>query len=350
MCPRITHWGRVTHLCVGKLIIIGSDNGLSPDRRQAIIWTNAGSLSIGPLRTYFSENVIKIEQFSLKKMHVKMSSTRWSPSCLGLKLIREIYEKWCDTWYILQQYSMQLKSYRFSKYLLNNVPPRRQFGSSRPPMTAVHIETGMLSFWWNFRHWLHWKLSIWQLSVQPETKISSKLPRFRFSVWRRQNPVPPIVCTLVIHGYIFVIHERKLCHLTISNNVDLTVTTTPNYFRLYSLAKMEPSIRALNISIRIILTAPISIPTIGTFSCRRVFWQKLHYHPVQDTSSYILPMCVCPGVCTLFGFSRNENDQYVMYILRELNTFSAFWIRYLWLRWKIVGLVGQPGHQIAEGR
>ena len=42
----LTHWGRVTHICVGKLVIIGSDNGLSPDRRQAIISTNAGLLSI----------------------------------------------------------------------------------------------------------------------------------------------------------------------------------------------------------------------------------------------------------------------------------------------------------------
>ena len=32
----LTHWGRVTHICVGKLIL-GSDNGLSPGRRQAII-------------------------------------------------------------------------------------------------------------------------------------------------------------------------------------------------------------------------------------------------------------------------------------------------------------------------
>ena len=38
----LTHWGRVTHICVGKLTIIGSDNGLSPERRQAIIWTNIG--------------------------------------------------------------------------------------------------------------------------------------------------------------------------------------------------------------------------------------------------------------------------------------------------------------------
>ena len=31
----LTHWGRVTHICVGKQTIIGSDNGLSPGRRQA---------------------------------------------------------------------------------------------------------------------------------------------------------------------------------------------------------------------------------------------------------------------------------------------------------------------------
>ena len=78
--------GRVTHICVGKLIIIGSDNGLSPDRRQAIIRTNARLLSIGPLRTHFNENLIKIQQFLLKKMHVKMSSAKWRPTCLGLNV------------------------------------------------------------------------------------------------------------------------------------------------------------------------------------------------------------------------------------------------------------------------
>ena len=43
----LTHWGRVTHICVGNLTIIGSDNGLSPGRRQAITCTNAGILLIG---------------------------------------------------------------------------------------------------------------------------------------------------------------------------------------------------------------------------------------------------------------------------------------------------------------
>ena len=42
----LTHWGRLTHICVSKLTIIGSDNGLSPGRHQAIIWTNAGILLI----------------------------------------------------------------------------------------------------------------------------------------------------------------------------------------------------------------------------------------------------------------------------------------------------------------
>ena len=57
----------MTHICVIKLAIIGSDNGLSPDRRQAIIWTNAGILLVGPLGTNFSEILIKIHAFSLKK-------------------------------------------------------------------------------------------------------------------------------------------------------------------------------------------------------------------------------------------------------------------------------------------
>ena len=85
----LTHWGRATHICISNLTIIGSDNGLSPGRRQAIIWTNAQLLSIGPLQTYFNENLIKIQQFSLKKMHMKMSSAKWCPSCLGLNVLKE---------------------------------------------------------------------------------------------------------------------------------------------------------------------------------------------------------------------------------------------------------------------
>ena len=75
----LTHWGRATHICVGKLTTIGSDNGLSPGRRQAIIWTNAGILLIGPLGTNVSEILIGIQTFSFKQMHLKMSSAKWRP-------------------------------------------------------------------------------------------------------------------------------------------------------------------------------------------------------------------------------------------------------------------------------
>ena len=83
----LTHWGRVTHICVTKLIIIASDNGLSPGRCQAIIWTNAGILFIGHLRTNFSEIVIGIHTFSLKKIHWNVSSGKWRPFCLGLNVL-----------------------------------------------------------------------------------------------------------------------------------------------------------------------------------------------------------------------------------------------------------------------
>ena len=56
----------------------------TPQRRQAIIWTNAGILLIGPLWTNFSEIWIKIQTLSFKKMHLKMSSAKWRLFRLGL--------------------------------------------------------------------------------------------------------------------------------------------------------------------------------------------------------------------------------------------------------------------------
>ena len=84
----LTHWGPVTHICVVKLTIIGSDNGLSPGRRQALIWTNAVILLIGPLGTNFIAILIEIIIVSFKKMRLKVSSAiRW-PFCLGLNVLR----------------------------------------------------------------------------------------------------------------------------------------------------------------------------------------------------------------------------------------------------------------------
>ena len=77
----------MTHTCVSKLTIICSDNGLSPDLHQAIIWTNAKILLIGPLGTNFSEILIEILTFSFKKMPLKVLSAKWWPFCLGLNVL-----------------------------------------------------------------------------------------------------------------------------------------------------------------------------------------------------------------------------------------------------------------------
>ena len=77
------------HICVSKLTIIGSDNGLLPDRRQAIIWTNAGILVIRTLGTNLSEILSEIDTLLFKKMHLKMSCVKLRPFCLGLNVLKD---------------------------------------------------------------------------------------------------------------------------------------------------------------------------------------------------------------------------------------------------------------------
>ena len=83
--PSLTHWGQVTHICVNRPTIIRSDNGLSPGRHHAIIWTNNEILLIGPLGTNFSEILIKF--YTFRNMHVKMLPRKWWPFCLSLEVL-----------------------------------------------------------------------------------------------------------------------------------------------------------------------------------------------------------------------------------------------------------------------
>ena len=64
---QVNHLSLVPHICV---------------RYQAIIWTNAGILSTGPLRKT-SEILIKIQIFSFTTMHLKISSTKLRPFGAG---------------------------------------------------------------------------------------------------------------------------------------------------------------------------------------------------------------------------------------------------------------------------
>ena len=92
---RLTHWGRVMHMCVGNLTIIGSDKCLLPYLHQTIIWTNTAILQIRTccnivnltLRNGGSEILNEIYTTSLKKMQLKLSSEkRWPflsrPQCV----------------------------------------------------------------------------------------------------------------------------------------------------------------------------------------------------------------------------------------------------------------------------
>ena len=82
----LTHWGRVTHISVSKPISIGSDNGLPPGRRQAIIWANAGVLWSGPWGTYIREILIENNKFSFKKtfqnIALKVAAISSPPPCV----------------------------------------------------------------------------------------------------------------------------------------------------------------------------------------------------------------------------------------------------------------------------
>ena len=87
----MTHWGQVRHICIGKLTIIDSDNGLEPSRHQAIIWTNAGIVLIGPLRTNFSEifdwnSNIFIEENTLENVACNMLSISSWLQCATIPL------------------------------------------------------------------------------------------------------------------------------------------------------------------------------------------------------------------------------------------------------------------------
>ena len=82
----LTHWGRVTHICVGNLTIIGPDNGLSPDRRQAIIWTNAGIL-LNKLRNKLQWNICRnsyifIQENAFENVVREMSAILSRPQCV----------------------------------------------------------------------------------------------------------------------------------------------------------------------------------------------------------------------------------------------------------------------------
>ena len=73
----------MTHICVGKLSIIGSDNGLSLGRHQAIIWTKAGILYTGPLGNFNRNSNIFIEENTFENVVCEMLPISSRPQCVN---------------------------------------------------------------------------------------------------------------------------------------------------------------------------------------------------------------------------------------------------------------------------
>ena len=102
----------------------GSENGLSPDRHQAIIWTNAGLVLIKSTRTNFCEIWIKVKQFLSKKINLKISSSNWRLFFLDLNVLTLSQSQWENlddfcylthwNWHKMAYISQKTFSYSFS--------------------------------------------------------------------------------------------------------------------------------------------------------------------------------------------------------------------------------------------
>ena len=84
------------HICVSKLTRIGSDYGLKPDRRQGIIWTNAGILLIGPYQNIFQCNLNRNLYFFIKENTFENVVWKWWPLCQSLNVLSARHNQTSD--------------------------------------------------------------------------------------------------------------------------------------------------------------------------------------------------------------------------------------------------------------
>ena len=148
------------HICIGKLVIIGSNNGLLPGRCQAIIWTNAGILLIGTLGTNFSEVLSEIHTFSFKKMPLKMPSGKWRQFCLDLNAWMCLSVGW--DYLSHSQISMAAPS---DTILTSKENIYHILAYQRHPIThkGVHVTQDfsiVIQIWWKFHSAAPWNFHI----------------------------------------------------------------------------------------------------------------------------------------------------------------------------------------------
>ena len=149
----LTHWGRVTYICFSDLTIIGSDNGLSPGRRQAIIVINAGILLIRPLGTNLNEILVEILIFLFKKMRLKVSSAKRRPFCLGLNVLSQ-----SDCSFTMHYHSQLWEWDTMSKQITSQIPSgintSDASNSKHPSLAATFILEATLGCSFYINRWV----------------------------------------------------------------------------------------------------------------------------------------------------------------------------------------------------
>ena len=78
----------MTHLCIHKFTIIGSDNGLAPSRRQVIIWTNASHIAKSTLMKKLQWNINQNSYIFIQENAFENVICNMSAICIGLNVLR----------------------------------------------------------------------------------------------------------------------------------------------------------------------------------------------------------------------------------------------------------------------
>ena len=229
-------WGRVTHICVSKLtIIVPEDNGLSPDRRQAIVWTNAGILLIRTLGTNFSEILSEIHTFPFKKMHLKTSSAKWRPFCIGFNVL--IMTKFVWWWLFEVRMKQAITGSSTEIYSFIEGVALRGGGGGQKKCICIqmrhfwylylHLMTDEIVYLYFFIHLNFCKKIRWKLySYIYEWHLLQTLLKFWFSyIFYVFDPdevvfglhVDLIICTCIcfhkIFAFVFVFDRNKFSYL-----------------------------------------------------------------------------------------------------------------------------------------
>ena len=141
-------------------------------------------------------------------------------------------------------------------------------------VTCVSTETEMSSFWRNFHHWLHRKLSKWQLSVQSVIKISSKWQHFRFSV----NP-KSLISQRFIQWLVQIINKETIkdpLHCTCVRRIEWWPTNYPHKWLILRKFHVLTSSQWWDRWSKLKLTSSVSLTTVILVSAERTIRHETH--------------------------------------------------------------------------